>query len=163
MALVLDGSTGVSKVQDGAITDANLPAGSVLQVVQGTPLTSSTALNNSSYASVMSATITPTASSSSFLLMFSGLVDAVGDSYWSARYAKTVGGTTTTIFDAWANNALNLGSSNQHGIGYAMNYLDSPNTTSQIVYELEAKDNGSSTVNFAASGRCTFTIMEIAG
>ena len=137
--------------------------GSVLQVVQGTPLTSSTSLNNSSYASIMSVTITPTASSSSFFIMFSGIVDSIGDSYWDARYAKTVGGTTTTIFDVWASTALNFGSANQHGVGYAMNYLDSPNTTSEIVYKLEARDRGSSNVNFAATGKCTFTVMEIAG
>ena len=137
--------------------------GTVLQVVQGAPLTSSTGLNNSSYASIMSVTITPTASNSSFLLMFSGLVDAIGDSYWDARYAKTVDGATTTIFDEWANTALNFGSANQHGTGYAMNYLDSPNTTSEIVYKLEARDRGNSVVNFAASGKCTFTVMEIAG
>ena len=36
----IDGTLGVSLVQDGVITDANLPAGSVLQVVQATDLCS---------------------------------------------------------------------------------------------------------------------------
>ena len=146
------------------VTSAGLPSGSVIQVVQGTSLTSSTALHNNTFTSVMSVTITPTSSDSKFLLMFSGLVDSVGDSFFDARYTKTVGGTTTTVFADWAVNAQNFGSSNHHGGGYAMNYLDSPSTSSQITYDLEAKDDGgASTVNFAASGNCTFIVMEIAG
>ena len=47
MALELNGTTGVSLVQDGVITDANLPAGSVLQVVHQEGKTSTTAASGS--------------------------------------------------------------------------------------------------------------------
>jgi len=148
------------------VPSSSLPTGSVLQVVQGTPVTygNSVGMNNSVYASVMSVSITPKTSTSKFLLMFSGLIDSLGDSYFDARYAKTVDGTTTTIFDNWAVDAQNFGSSNQHGGGYAMNYLDSPATSSAITYHLEGRDNGGATnVRFANSGACTFIVMEIAG
>ena len=143
-----------------------LPAGvggKILQVKQ-TILTSNTDFNNSTYTTLMSVTITPTSSSSKFLVMFTGIVDSIGDSYFRARFSRTVGGVTTATFNNWAYGALNFGSSNQHGGGYAMNHLDEPATASEIIYNFDGMDPGNNqTVRLNASGNSTFTVMEVAG
>jgi hypothetical protein len=64
MPLQLNGTTGVSLVQNGVITDANLPAGSVLQMVEGT-MAADTGLTSTSSTFIdvgLSASITPAAS-----------------------------------------------------------------------------------------------------
>jgi hypothetical protein len=143
-----------------------LPAdvgGKILQVKQ-TILTTNTDFNNSTYTTLMSVTLTPASSSSKFLVMFTGIIDSIGDSYFRARFSKTVGGVTTETFNNWAYGALNFGSSNQHGGGYAMNHLDEPSTNSAITYNFDGMDPGNNaTVRLNASGKSTLTVMEIAG
>lgn len=140
-----------------------VPTGHIIQVVQST--TESTIdFHSSQYANLMNVDITPTSSSSKFLVMFSGIIDSIGDSYFHARFSKTVGGTKSTIYDAWAHGALNFGSSNQHGGGYAMNYIDTPGTTDTITYHIDGHDIGGNTnCRLNASGSSTLTVMEISG
>jgi hypothetical protein len=77
MALELNGTTGVSLVQDGVITDANLPAGSVLQVVQVTTDGAagySTTADGGAWTTLMTGSITPSSTNSKILLMTSATV-----------------------------------------------------------------------------------------
>ena len=148
----LDASNGIS-----------LPAGHVIQVKQ-TTLESSTDFNSSGYATLMSVTITPKSSSSKFLVMFSGIVDSIGDSYFRARFSRTVNAVQTVTYNNWAYGALNFGSSNQHGGGYAMNHLDSPATSDTITYNFDGQDPGNNaTCRLNASGNSTLTVIELSG
>ena len=71
MAVVIDGTTGVSAVQAGAVTTSDLPAGTVLQVVQSVKTdTSSFAIGATGDISGLSVSITPTLSTSKVLVTF---------------------------------------------------------------------------------------------
>ena len=64
MAVTIDGTTGVSAVQAGAVTTSDLPAGTVLQVVNATYATQVTIASTSFSATGLTASITPTSATS---------------------------------------------------------------------------------------------------
>jgi hypothetical protein len=74
MALELNGTTGVSLVQNGVLTDANLPAGSVLQMVATDLATTTISDSNTGTGATVwgSTTITPLASGNYILAFVSG-------------------------------------------------------------------------------------------
>jgi hypothetical protein len=170
MALVLNGSgsiTGLSAggLPDGSVTAddiASLPAGSVIQVVQGTLAPTLVQTSSTSFVtSTLSASITPSSSSNKILVMCSGgapYTEANGRSLWLTIYR----------------NSTNLGNST-YGFGryYAdvssvmtpmsMTYLDSPATTSSTTYAVYFRSSGA-TVQFSNidRGTSTITLMEIA-
>ena len=58
----------------------------------------------------------------------------------------------------------NLGSSNQHGLGYSIIAVDSPNTTSLTEYKLQMLEGGNtSNVLTNHSGHTSMLLMEIKG
>src|SRR6056300_860981 len=129
MALELNGTTGVSLVQDGLITDANLPAGSVLQVVAFTTSTNIGTTSTSPVATNVEATITPTSTSSKILVQVH-LNGVNGPN--ALRYAN---------FWLYKNDVLLQ--SLQQGVarnldlrheGCSNSYLDSPSSTSALKY-----------------------------
>lgn len=189
MALVLDGTNGVSLVQDGVVTSAKiadgtiaaadlasgaitagaLPAGSVLQVVTATS-ESAGATTSTSFVSYISANITPSSTSSKILLLFSAPLG----------YEDFRGGSSFYHFSTFFRDSTDLGRSNGNGITgtyqFAVSYndfplnnggmhlLDSPSTTSQITYSVRHKVNTSSaSVRWNLDGVAHFTLMEIAG
>ena len=163
MALELNGTTGVSLVQDGVITDANLPAGSVLQVVQGTASTQVESSFSTSTDLGLSVSITPSSASSKILVIVQCAGCGARDSatYWEITlrrdstdlidFASYIGNQTTSV-----STYPNTG------------YLDSPNTTSAVSYNLRGLRIGGSAncvFNFTPASSTTSTIiaMEIAG
>lgn len=181
-----DGSVSAAKLASGAalsnlgtsqLARANMPAGSVLQVVQ-TVKTSNFSTTSGSYVDITgySATITPSSASSKILIIsnfFAGsnlspypkfklLRDStdifLGDSYGSAtrQSAGMVVGTANDV----------------QIISVATSYLDSPATTSSITYKWQVyvydsraiyigSSQGSSDFN-NSSVPSTITLMEIA-
>ena len=164
MTVTIDGTTGVSLVQDGVITDANLPAGSVLQVVQATTGTRSSISSSSFTATALTGTITPTSTSNKILITISSGCNTQGT---AGRADLTIyrGGTTnlTTQPDGMM---YVKGDSSRIQVPIAFSFLDSPNTTSAIGYTLYAKNNGA-TANIevppSTNMLTTITLMEIAG
>jgi len=174
MALELNGTTGVSLVQDGVITDANLPAGSVLQVVHATA-SAGVASSSSTPADLtgMSVTITPTDSTSKMLVMYSyHIFIAQGTSSdWAAAASRVLRDSTVIFSDDEA-------PSNTYGIAHFMqsttqrymdsaqySFIDEPNSSSSIVYKVQgwrSRSNGQSIYfNFyGVPGR--IIVMEIA-
>ena len=172
MAVVLDGTTGVSLVQDGAITDANLPAGSVLQVVQGTYATE-TDSNNSSFTDTgLTASITPSSTSSKILISVTapgcGKPGGNTGAYASYRVVSVINSTTTEVVVAAPQQGYTATSDHDFGV-VSVNYLHSPSTTSSIQYKLQNRTGGSGTTRFLAEDQSanqptgTITLMEIAG
>jgi len=182
MALELNGTTGVSLVQDGVITDANLPAGSVLQVVSVTKTDTFTTTSGSMVdITGLSATITPSSSSSKVLI--TGSV-CWGNSDAAAPYlaAMQLVRNSTAICIADADGSRGRFTIGAQGIANTdntvfapLNFLDSPATTSATTYKIQGQVEGSRTlwINKSAetdgdqpnSGRfvSTITVMEIAG
>lgn len=178
MSVTINGTTGVSLVQDGAITSANLPAGSVLQVVSTTK-TDTTSTSSSTLSDIpgMSVSITPSSSSSKIFVLAS-IVVGTGNAH--ASVALNRDGTDIGIGDASGSRAqlttstTSAVSPNNQPSFMGLTYLDSPATTSSTTYKLRWRSNDNNVVvainrttgdeNSASYGRfiSTITVMEIA-
>ena len=176
MAVTIDGTTGVSLVQDGVITDANLPAGSVLQVVDSGA--QSTVVHNTTTSFVdgnCTATITPTSASSKILVIAVQEIQVWNDSSYATgrwKIQRNIGGG--------AFSDIYLDSNPETGNIFAYDYggsginiyrptsytlVDSPNTTSAVVYKTQiAKgSNGGQLIGVNSNSVGRMILMEIAG
>jgi len=154
------------------LTTTSPKAGNVLQVVQAQKIdTFSTTSTSYTDITGLSVSITPTASSSKFLILISVEVGPDGSNF---ALMKLVRNSTdiaypspTTTYDGSINsfpsNSLSLSS-------YALNWLDSPATTSATTYKLQMYTTSATAyVNRRASATdntrtvSSLTVMEIAG
>ena len=155
--LTLDSSTGKASFPSGA----TLPAGSVLQVVNGSTSTAVSTTSTAFSDSGLSATITPS-STSSKILVSANIPDAHN------------GATVSLLFLNLVRDSTQLIEFVRHGdfcsgvsivtYGGSTSYLDSPGTTSATTYKVQFKvhTNGGSQQLFLNSGTGTITLMEIA-
>jgi len=170
MALILNGDTGITypvATATGSATQAS--AGRVLQVVFATTSTDTTITSTSFTDTTLSASITPSSSTSKILVL-------VTQSYLLYREAASVSagmqivrGSTSIIasqFTPALNAALNGTSAFVRGT-WAMNYLDSPATTSSTTYKTQASistsaNSGQIRLQQNGSEISSITLMEIA-
>ena len=168
-----DGTTGqwVSAVGEIALTSADLPTGTVLQVVS-TTMTDTFSTTSPSFTDVtgLSASITPRSTSSKIYVSVTfiyGTNDAgAAQDFNLARDGVAIaqadtGGTREGTFLPYTHSASARG-------GGSITFLDSPSTTSTLVYNLQAKSQAGNAVYVnrgAADIRSvsTITLMEIAG
>jgi len=150
------------------LTDSDMPAGSVLQVVSTVKSTSfSTTNNTDDDITGFSATLTPSSSSSKILVLVSAQVRALKTSGSGNNFVnfgvKRSSPSATTLLDGYAISGDN-GDSLDHRDSVAFNYLDSPATTSAVTYQctLRAQFTATAYVNSTTSPS-TITLMEIAG
>lgn len=142
--------------------------GKVLQVVSATTSTAVTISSTTNTDTGITATITPTASTSKILVLISGAVWGSSASVTAFFYGGRLLRGATTIMDqgAYGLNGIQVaGSSATMGIGtnVAINYLDSPATTSATTYKFQARTQTSGALywqqdNLSAS---TIVLMEI--
>jgi len=173
----LDSATITSATITNQLTDANMSAGSIVQIVQGTGNTEFDTTNSSfTKCTNLSVTITPKATSSKILLYVSGLTKTEQYTrYMMMTIFRNIGGAgdadisdTGTATDNTANGFLRIydaGTSitEQHT---TITFLDSPNTTSQIVYApaIRHGTGNSPGAHFGvANGKCVMLAMEVAG
>lgn len=139
--------------------------GKVLQVVQSAYSTSTTIASTSLTDTGLTASITPSASTSKILVMITQPFFAERDSQGVAAYAKVLRGGTT-IVDASTQPIgyyYQPGSQADLQIVWACNFLDSPATTSSTTYKTQMSINATSlngqvTANVFTS---TMILMEI--
>lgn len=162
MTVIIDGTTGISAVQAGAVTTSDLPAGTVLQVVNATY---STSVSNSTgtYADTgLTASITPTSASSKILVFVNQADIYKGTNDTSCRIQLQRNGALIVQFALFAagtgTTTLNINGS------VGTTYLDSPATTSAVTYKTQFASSSSNAVVTAQFGNSTSTItlMEIA-
>jgi len=155
------------------IPKAAMPAGTVLQVIS-TTTTAPFSTSSSSFVAVtgLSATITPTSSTSKIVI--SGSISYSGGGGENATIQLQRNGTV--IFAGDPQTGRKQGFSMYNGAYYAVSnacqYLDSPGTTSAVTYQIYMAQNGGQTgyVNQTAANRnpyesttaSTITVMEIA-
>ena len=183
MPTEISGSTGVNKIQDNTIVNADInssaaiagsklvmPTGSVLQVVQTSYSTQTSFSSQSWIAHGASATITPTSTSSKILItaQIHRKHDSTGGNDSGLGFGWRRG--STTVFEtpvALADYEYPGGSPERHEIrGWVSppQKLDSPNTTSAVTYALYAIKHSGATPTFQDSQNETvITLMEIAG
>jgi hypothetical protein len=181
-----DGTTqATSAIVSGYVPYANLPAGSVLQVVSSTKTDAGTS-TATSYTDITGLTLSITPkSSSSKILLFASVVASVENTNARGIALKFAGGNTASYIGATAGSRVSAAvgmkmestNFNYYFVPFPFNmlYLDSPATTSAITYSVQAKaTNGSATIYFNQAGQdsdnashirtaSTITAMEIAG
>jgi hypothetical protein len=154
-----------SNITTGTLPKAQLPTGSVLQVVNATYSTTVSTSDSGNYIDTgVTATITPTASSSKILVLvnFGQCLKGTGDSgnsfgFRLLRDATVIRGDGSLgVF--FTNSTLQLNA------GYAFNYYDSPSSTSALVYKVQLiNKNGNASISVQASSvPSTITLLEIA-
>ena len=150
-----------SAIVSGYVPYANLPAGSVLQVVNGTTSTQVTTTGTTYIDTGLSASITPKFSTSKILV----LVSQNG----TGKSTESGGGTidliilrnSTQIVYA---SAAYTGTAIYNICSISESYLDSPTTTSSVTYKTQFKSGASGTTALVQnpSSLSTITLLEIA-
>jgi hypothetical protein len=144
------------------IPKATLPAGSVLQVVQGVSTTSTT-ISAGPTDTTLTATITPTSATSKILVIVNQFVYLYGGGADSGVLLFIL--KNGSIVYNNSGNSLYLGSSSgspELVISYPITYLDSPATTSALTYKTQATATSGGTSTFQQySNQSTITLMEI--
>ena len=157
----------VANASLGAVTalPAAITTGKVLQVVHahtGTEVTS----NSATYADTgLTATITPSATSSKILVLIDQSVGKQATDTWanirvyrdSTEIAGAVAGRSIGYTGSSANNYV--------GMGFTNSFLDTPSSTSALVYKTQFNNtqaNGTIRVQ-VDSGQSYICLMEIAG
>ena len=166
MSMIIDGTNGLTF--NNATTQAS--AGVVLQVVQGTYATQVEIANTTYADSGLTATITPKFATSKILVLISQEIGLYSNTNGqiNANY-KLLRGSTAIVTNT---QAFELQSA-QGGSGYqggnwlnALNYLDSPATTSATTYKTQGCLTGSysnTAIRFQVNATTsTITLMEIA-
>jgi len=138
-----------------------MPAGAVLQVVHGMSETTVNTTSNSNVSTGITATITPSSTSSKIWIMskFTGRGSASTDTL-SSIYRGTVSGTNLT-----GNASTKFNNQTSEPSDLVNTHLDSPNTTSATTYTVAFKSsvNGQTSIANDASTEGTITLMEVAG
>jgi hypothetical protein len=146
-------------------SNTNFPAGSVLQVVQGTYSTSVSNSTTTLADTGLTATITPKSATSKILVIVNqnGGVKSSANSNNSIRVVLQRNGSQ--IASASERAGLNTLSADYYLETIAVTYLDSPATTSATTYKTQfANFVASATVYIGLVGETsTITLMEIAG
>jgi hypothetical protein len=151
-------------------TTTGFPAGSVLQVVQGST-TTRVQISTSTYTdSNLTASITPTSSSSKILVLISQNIGSFCSNNSGNSGALRIVRDSTTVFTS--ENVINivagLGVSGELRVAgqYSFVYLDSPSTTSSVTYKTQiARLTGIDRIEPQSNNgtsNSTITLMEIA-
>ena len=152
------------------IAKASLPAGAVLQVVSTTVTTFTSSTSTTDITVGLTATITPTSTSSKILVMYS-LQGGTSDSYNATIYRGATAICTGTSGASLRNSTSSFVVATA-GSGFlstqSQQFLDSPATTSATTYDIKCNTNGGtfyvnrrpSSTEFGSTS--TVTLMEIA-
>ena len=153
-----------SAVVSGKVPTSLLPAGSVLQVVQGTVVTATTSTSSSTFVTTgITASITPSSASSKILVFANTALDnsASGRSGFFTIYRNS-----TNVVDGGSSSGSGFcgafADASRLQIAVGVTFLDAPSTTSATTYTIYVRSTGGSiTANSTCNGYVT--VMEIAG
>ena len=177
MALTKVIGSGIGTVTN-QFADANMSAGSVVQVVSTTK-TDVFSHNTTTYADITGLTVNITPRASSSKILITGHITTGGDDT-SPRLVLLRDSTAICISTESSGNVSILSDARtsgvRHGVANGFSFLDSPSTTSEITYKWQIKEgHGNATVYVNKTGftnssidanenaTSTITVMEIAG
>jgi len=145
----------------GSVT---MPTHSVIQIVNASTTTATAqASTSSTYAqyTALTATITPTSTSSKILVMFKGDVNIVLSGGNNTHMAAQIYRGTSAVSRVFEFRHYDYGGSGQYAIGnLASDHLDSPATTSATTYSIYFAHLAGTTTNMRSGD---LTLMEIKG
>jgi len=160
----------VLKISAGKVLDlksqgsVTMPTGSVLQVISATNTNSANsgfllATSSATYtAGALSASITPSSTSSKILVIINTVQYRAGSSSYTVyRGSTNIGGGN--------NGFARLSGANSTWLPMSISYLDSPSTTSATTYQLYGRAEAGGVTYFGGDGdmKSTITLMEIKG
>ena len=152
-----DGIVDTDMIAAGAVTAAKRGAGAILQVVQSTK-TDTGSMTGLTFTDLgLSVTITPSSSSSKILVLcFASIAASIG---YDCSLRLVRGSTPALVGDAAGNRTQSTTTftGNWTTVQYArqnvaINYLDSPATTSATTYKLQGRSYDSSSVVYINRG-----------
>jgi len=157
MAISTIGSN--SLAQSRILTAVQQPAGAVLQVVYATYSTPVSATSTTWVDTGLSASITPSSSSSKILIIVSqNGCQKTGD---VELYLQLLRGASSILYFATGFGSTNSTAKNNFGTA-GCTYLDSPATTSSTTYKTQLGSFGATSTVQGNSAISTITLMEIA-
>ena len=153
----------VKGIEAPAGFDLGMPAGAILQVIEGTTGTDTNTSATAFTATTLSADITPKFSSSKILITVNGHMYSPSGNQWACdiyRGNASITGKTQGFQKGWYDDTRG-----RFPVHCCL--LDSPNTTSSTTYKLYIKSASSSNSigfpNQPADTKSTITLMEVAG
>lgn len=162
-------SLGTGLSMSGTTLSSTVTGGKILQVIQATK-TDTASVTGTTFSSVFTASITPSANTSKVLVM--AMLNCGQAASQAVLLRLTRGGTTLIQGDAAGNRTRITSQSytNQAGgiQGTPINYMDSPSSTSALTYEIEMASSSTGAVylnrsatdtDTAAFSRATSTII----
>lgn len=162
-----DGTTqATSAIVSGYVPYANLPAGSVLQVVNATTSTTVAVTTATLTDTTLTATITPKFSTSKILVIVhqNGLLKTNQNASADMKLVVLRNGSTVvgiSLYSFYTNTAVEI-----RGQTLSTTYLDSPASTSALTYKTQFSNPDAAgevrVQNEAGSAPSTITLMEIA-
>jgi hypothetical protein len=159
MTVIIDGTAGITfPVTAGSASAVQASSGRVLQVVFASTGTLTTATTSTYVDTALTASITPSSSSSKILVTtYCGQATRTAN---DCQLNLQILRGATSIFLA---SALNSGNAVALASNPTLVYLDSPATTSSTTYKLQiANRDNAGTVGFNSNGTATIILMEIA-
>jgi hypothetical protein len=151
------------------ITTGNIPAGSVLQVVQATSTAVDSTSSTGFVATSLSLSITPASASSKILLISTATVGMSTANVGKLAFARN-GTLINNGPQSWgASYFISTGSFSNSGFPWSETYLDSPATTSATTYAVHFGVDSGGPVRFNSrgttdnAGLSVLIAMEIAG
>ena len=154
MTMIIDGTNGLTF--NNSTTQAS--AGVVLQVVNATTSSQTTATTSAYVDTSLTVNITPKFSTSKILVIaYCGQISKnASDTQINFQIVRA----SSNIFNA---SSLNQGAAVSLSANATLTYFDSPATTSSTQYKIQiANRDNSGTVYFNVNGTATITLMEIA-
>ena len=154
-------SAAVTSAKVGSLGTSNLPAGSVLQVVQATQSTNVTTTGTTLIDTGLSVNITPSSSSSKVLIHLHQHIYINSDNGFGWQLLRD----STELYYFW--NVIHTQTAGNNYQFHPFVYLDSPATTSQITYKtkFQSRDSGdlAGVSDNSRANNCVIIAMEIAG
>ena len=170
MTTIVDGTTGITFPSTiSGVSATQQYSGRVLQVVEGSTSTLVTNATTTMVDTGLTASITPSSSSSKILVMFSQQATSsrtatTGDMNLDLQLLRGA-----TVLIEYADYAHYASAATLAYIGFQISatYLDSPATTSSTTYKLQGRPDGTSNSQIASfqqgnRGRSSIILMEIA-
>lgn len=158
-----------STVDDGATltNKVSFPAGHVIQLVSNSAVCDHSGAGNSFSDQVLdgfSTSITPTSASNKLFLQCCLFYAGGNNNYCQLTFERAIsGGTTTTDIMSSIDGTRGLARIGPTNVKAPVHisYLDSPNTTSAVTYQVRFRNHDNSTTVYVGAGTSTMTIMEI--
>ena len=163
MPTIIDGTNGIDKIAAGAIEYADLPAGSVLQVVTFTTSSNYSTASSTPSNTQLVATITPSATTSKILVLVHHADAGKAENAINGSVRLTRNGTG--VFDPTYTIGRTDSTATNFSGGFDFHYLDSPATTSAVTYRTQAWTAENTTRFYLGllSAQHSITLLEIAG